>query len=106
MGRRVLAVDVGGTKMATGVVDRAGRVEGAVEVPTPAADAEGLFAALRDAIGQSLAAVGLPPEGLAAIGVGCGGPMRYPAGEVSPLNIPGWRGFPLRARLAGPRRLP
>jgi glucokinase len=100
MGRRVLAVDVGGTKMATGVVDRAGRVEGAVEVPTPAVDAEGLFAALQGAIGQSLAAAGLPPPGVAAIGVGCGGPMRYPAGEVSPLNIPGWRGFPLRARLA------
>src|SRR5215217_7980741 len=100
MERRVLAVDVGGTKMATGVVDRAGRVEGAVEVPTPKADAEGLFAALQGAIGQSLAAVGLPPEEPAAIGVGCGGPMRYPAGEVSPLNIPGWRGFPLRERLA------
>jgi glucokinase len=33
-------------------------------------------------------------------GVGCGGPMT-PGGEaVSPLNIPGWREFPLRARLA------
>jgi glucokinase len=27
--------------------------------------------------------------------------MTWPDGEVSPLNIPGWRGFPLRARLAG-----
>ncbi len=26
--------------------------------------------------------------------------MAWPAGEVSPLNIPGWRGFPLRARLS------
>ena len=25
--------------------------------------------------------------------------MVWPAGEVSPLNIPGWRGFPLRARM-------
>ena len=32
-------------------------------------------------------------------GVGCGGPMS-PGGEtVSPLNIAGWRDFPLRARL-------
>jgi glucokinase len=37
---------------------------------------------------------------VAAIGVGCGGPMRYPAGIVSPLNIPGWRDFPLGQRLA------
>ncbi len=26
--------------------------------------------------------------------------MLWPAGEVSPLNIPAWRGFPLRARLS------
>ncbi len=26
--------------------------------------------------------------------------MRWPSGEVSPLNIAGWRDFPLRARLA------
>jgi glucokinase len=39
-------------------------------------------------------------ERIEGIGVGCGGPMTWPAGEVSPLNIPGWRGFPLRARLA------
>jgi glucokinase len=26
--------------------------------------------------------------------------MAYPAGRVSPLNIPAWRGFPLRERLA------
>ncbi|MFD0470149.1 ROK family protein [Nonomuraea thailandensis] len=32
--------------------------------------------------------------------MGCGGPLIWPDGEVSPLNIPGWRGFPLRARLA------
>ena len=37
---------------------------------------------------------------VAAIGVGCGGPMGYPEGIVSPLNIPAWRGFPLRARLS------
>jgi glucokinase len=35
-----------------------------------------------------------------AVGVGCGGPMQYPAGVVSPLNIPVWRNFPLRSRLA------
>src|SRR5919202_6300698 len=95
---RVLAVDVGGTKMATGVVDRAGRVAGAVEVPTPPADAEGLFAALRAAIDRSLAAADVAPGAIAAIGVGCGGPMEEPAGIVSPLNILRLRSFPLRAR--------
>jgi glucokinase len=35
-----------------------------------------------------------------ACGVGSGGPMTRGGESVSPLNIPGWRGFPLRARLA------
>jgi glucokinase len=32
-------------------------------------------------------------------GVGCGGPMSPDGETVSPLNIGGWRAFPLRARL-------
>ncbi|MBA2609664.1 MAG: ROK family protein [Actinobacteria bacterium] len=39
-------------------------------------------------------------SGLAAVGVGCGGPMTPKGETVSPLNIRGWREFPLRARLA------
>ena len=33
-------------------------------------------------------------------GVGCGGPMRQAGEAVSPINIPVWRDFPLRTRLA------
>jgi glucokinase len=93
-----LGIDIGGTKMATGLVDDAGSVMGYVEVGTPAGDAERIFAVLQGAIGRTLAhgSVGGRP---AQIGVGCGGPMEYPAGRVSPLNIPGWRDFPLRDRL-------
>ena len=32
-------------------------------------------------------------------GVGTGGPMEPGGSAISPLNIPAWRGFPLRARL-------
>jgi glucokinase len=94
-----LGIDIGGTKMATGLVDDAGGVTGYVEVGTPAGDAERIFVALQDAIRRTLAdgsVAGRP----ARIGVGCGGPMEYPAGRVSPLNIPGWHDFPLRDRLA------
>jgi glucokinase len=41
-----------------------------------------------------------------AIGVGCGGPMAAGGEHVSPLNIPAWRAFPLRARLAAQFDLP
>jgi len=92
----VLAVDIGGTKMAVARVDAAGTLTARHEARTPpGADADALWDVLQGII---TAARGDGP--LAACGCGCGGPME-PGGErVSPLNIPGWRGFPLRARLA------
>jgi glucokinase len=48
----------------------------------------------------------LPWQGVDAVGVGCGGPMTPGGAEVSPLNIPSWRGFPLRARLEAHTGLP
>jgi glucokinase len=105
--QRVLAVDIGGTKLAAAVVDATGRVAGFVERPTPATtDAAVLFAALQVTIAATLAAAGTPLGALEAIGVGCGGPMRYPEGCVSPLNIPAWRDFPLRERLEAAYALP
>lgn len=59
------------------------------------ADAEAVFRTLADLV-RSVAR--RCSDRLAMCGVGCGGPM---AGDlVSPLNIPAWRGFPLRQRLA------
>ena len=100
----VLAVDVGGTKLAVGVVDREARVLASERMATPrAVSADDLFQALEDLCRRVLDASGAR---VAAIGVGCGGPMEYPAGLVSPLNIPVWRGFPLRQRLARAFGLP
>jgi glucokinase len=97
----VVSVDVGGTKLAAARVDEDGRLLARAVRPTPAgagADAEVLFAAVLGVLGD----LGEPGRlgGPEALGVGSGGPMS-PGGElVSPLNIPGWRGFPLRDRLA------
>lgn len=95
---RVLAVDIGGTKFRAGVVGADGSILTAALVPTPSTgDAERLWAALeallRDVLERPLA------RDAKACGVGCGGPMRDHGGAVSPLNIPGWRDFPLRSRL-------
>ena len=90
----VLAVDVGGTKLAAGVVDESGRVLRSATAPTPTGpDPEEVFAALLHAV------EGVGPEGVVACGVGCAGPMTLHGQTVSPLNIPGWRGFPLLSRL-------
>ncbi len=99
----VLAVDIGGTKMAAGVVDAEGVVVTRSQVPTAGAGADGLLAtlaALIDAVRQEAEVA------VVACGVGCGGPMRAGGEAVSPLNIPEWQGFPLRARLAAHVELP
>ncbi len=99
----VVAVDVGGTKLAVGIVDAEGRILDRRMVPTPhTPDGDLLFAALAAAIDD----LGDAVARARAVGVGCGGPMTAGGEAVSPLNIPGWRGFPLRARLADHCRLP
>ena len=91
----VLAVDIGGTKMSAGVVTASGDLLDEVRtLSRPAVDGEALFATLTELIARVQA-----PE-MRACGVGCGGPMSPGGAEVSPLNIGGWRSFPLQARLA------
>ena len=94
----VLAIDVGGTKLAVGLVRADGTLVARRVAPTPAGDdGEALFGALVAVI-NSLDRAAL--EAASVIGVGCGGPMTDDGGLVSPLNIPAWRDFPLRVRLA------
>ncbi|GII77848.1 sugar kinase [Sphaerisporangium rufum] len=96
----VLAVDVGGTKLAAALVTPAGRVGAAEWTATPpGGGAEEIWTALAALVARVLGrGGGVAPAG---VGAGCGGPMAWPAGVVSPLNMPGWRDFPLRERLAG-----
>jgi glucokinase len=83
----VLGLDIGGTKLAAGVVDADGGVHGFV---TAATDRDGdagvarLFELGRRALSQS----GLDAE---AIGIGCGGPLDSVDGVLTaPLHLPGW----------------
>ena len=90
-----LAVDIGGTKLAAALVDDDGRLVVSRSVPTPpAVDGEGLFGTLAALVDE--VRTGADVE---RCGVGCGGPMTAGGEAVSPLNIPAWRGFPLRRRL-------
>jgi glucokinase len=104
-----LAVDIGGTKMAAGLVAPDGSLLERAMRPTPASsgpdDAEALWATLAGVVEGVAALVG-PGDRLVVCGTGCGGPMSVGGDEVSPLNIEGWRSFPLRARLAALTGLP
>jgi glucokinase len=91
----VLAVDVGGTKIAAAVVDEGGNLMVEAHAPTPQSeDAEAVFGALIDVVEQVVG-----PHRPVVCGVGCGGPMTAGGERVSPLNIGAWRHFPLRRRL-------
>jgi len=94
----VVAVDIGGTKVAASLVDHTGHLLTRSAAPTPDADdPEAVFAALA---GVVRSAVGGSPVQPVACGVGCGGPMEDAGETVSPLNIRAWRRFPIRRRLA------
>lgn len=93
-GRQVLAIDIGGTKVAVGVVDDDGRLTARHQEPTAAATAEQLYDQLLRMARATLATC--QPV---AVGVGCGGPARDQHRLLSPLNIGVWRDFALRERL-------
>jgi glucokinase len=104
------AVDIGGTKIAAGLVDADGELLQRVELPTPArGPAEEVLATvvkLIDALAED------PRWGsVTGVGIGSAGPVDPARGTVSPVNIPAWREFPLVERVAalpvvGERDLP
>ncbi|WP_424183547.1 ROK family protein [Actinokineospora sp. G85] len=90
-----LGVDVGGTKIAAGVVDRAGAIIWRTRLPTPpGGTGEEVFSVV-----AAVVRAAVDEHRIEAVGVGSAGPVDLPNGAVSPVNIHGWRGFPLRARV-------
>ncbi|MDH6180611.1 glucokinase [Microbacteriaceae bacterium SG_E_30_P1] len=99
MAQWALAVDLGGTKIEAALVDAAGAVlpGSRFRLPTGGGSSSAeLEAGARAVIGAAYAA--LPPgESLLGVGIGSAGPIDVHRGLVSPLNLPAWRDFPLRA---------
>jgi glucokinase len=88
-----LALDIGATKVEAAIVDH----DGALRARSRIADADhhdDLIAAVID-----LARHVISEGPIEVVGVGCAGPMSRGGEEVSPLNIPQWRAFPLRRTL-------
>ncbi|TXL88693.1 ROK family protein [Streptomyces sp. NBC_01725] len=94
----VAALDIGGTKIAGALVDGDGRILVQARRPTPATeDGESVMRAVTEV----LAEVGASPlwTRATALGIGSAGPVDAAAGTVSPVNVPGWRAFPLVERV-------
>jgi glucokinase len=89
----VIAVDLGGTKLATGLVDREGGLASRAVEPTDLSGEDGLLAQLERAVGK------LAGNGFAALGIGVPSTIDQRAGRaVASVNIP-LAGVDLRARL-------
>src|SRR4051794_23181318 len=111
-GRLMLGLDIGGTKIAAGVVDERGAVSGFVTEPTladrgPRDGLERLFELGRRAI----AAASASWDEVDGIGIGCGGPLgpaggppvgpRHPPARAAPPRTPPPPAAPRRRLLAG-----
>lgn len=101
-----LALDVGGTKIAVGLVDGEGTLTHRDQLPTPHGAADAVWSVAADLIRDALHRAGGPVIGT---GISSAGPVDLRAGTVSPINIATWRDFPIveRARqlTGGPVRL-
>ncbi|GAA2813842.1 ROK family protein [Streptomyces showdoensis] len=101
----VVALDIGGTKIAGALVDGAGRILVRAQRPTPAReDGETVMRAV-EAVLEELDHSPLRASA-GAVGIGSAGPVDASAGTVSPVNVPGWRDFPLVERVRRAAGLP
>lgn len=93
-----LCLDIGGTKIAAGLVDPDGELIHCARRPTPNnAGAEEVWAVVADMVAAERAAAA---GAVGAVGIAAAGPIDRHSGTVDPINIGCWRGFPLRDRVS------
>ncbi|MCX2185464.1 ROK family protein [Streptomyces sp. SKN60] len=94
----VVALDIGGTKIAGALVDAGGRIHVRAQRPTPAReDGETVMKAVTAVLDELAGSPLWASAG--AVGIGSAGPVDASAGTVSPVNVPGWRDFPIVERV-------
>jgi glucokinase len=96
-----IGVDIGGTKVAAGVVDGAGRILEQVRRPTPSDDPAAVYSTLLDVIGELVA-----QHRIDAIGLGVAGLIDEPRSRVLFAANLGWVDVPLRHQVEEKTGLP
>jgi glucokinase len=102
----VIGVDIGGTKVAVGIVDGEGKILTQLRHPmmansTPEAALQSVIAAI-----DSIRSISISNT-VSAIGLCAPGPLDPISGiVVNPPNLPAWRDFPLAAKIADVYKLP
>lgn len=96
-----LGIDIGGTKVAAGLIDPRGEIVFKTRVPMIATgDAATGFSAVRSAIEAVYSAHSDERQDVRAIGICAPGPLDPHTGVIlNPPNVPCWRDFPLGAEI-------
>jgi glucokinase len=101
-----LGLDLGGTKIAAGVVESGGRLLSNVRVATPASGVSKDLAALFDAAHSAVSAACVSWKSIRAVGVGVPGAFDPRTETVWAPNLPGWKKVPLKRLLEKALRRP
>lgn len=100
----ILAVDIGGTKIAAGLVDESGKFVRTTRVPM---HARGTAAEAMECVHQAIAPLLKDGNGVTAIGISSPGPLDPEGGMVLDApNLPCWKNFPLLAEVRKRYQLP
>ena len=108
MNSHVVGIDIGGTKLATVVADKDGKILQKVRKPTESEKgprhAVQLLLAMVDEV---IHLAELRREDISGIGVSCGGPLDTKTGIIySPPNLPGWDALPLKELIESEFHIP
>jgi glucokinase len=107
MDKLIVGIDVGGTKVAGGLVDKKGRLDKTVTLPTKANEGfETSFSQVVAVIKRLINQAG-GSDHVKGIGICCPGPLNPRTGMViNPPNLPGWININFTERIEGEFQLP
>lgn len=92
MGKIVCGIDIGGTKINTGLLDSDGRVINNIKVPTKASEGpDAVISRIIKSVEEVLKLSNVGLKSVSGIGIGSPGPLDTEKGIImNPSNLPGW----------------
>jgi len=92
MAKLAIGVDLGGTKIATCLMDKGGRIVKKLSVPTQSKEGpDAVISRMRSSVYELMAKAGVTKNNVVAIGICSPGPLDTEKGVViSAPNLPGW----------------